>query len=233
MPSSTKPCQSVPVRRLDDLHDGQVELRGELEVARVVPGHGHDGAGAVADQHVIGDPDGDLLAVDRVDGVGAGEHAGLLLGQFGAFEVGLLGDLGFVSLDCRALRRGGDELHQLVLGRQHHVGGAEQRVRPGGEDADACVAARRSAPIRNCKVHLRAFAAADPVPLHFLERIAPVDGVEVLQQPLGVGGDAQHPLAHRLADDREAADLALAVHDLLVGQHGAELLAPPDRASVT
>ena len=55
-------------RRLDHGDDGQaVELR-EILVALVVGGHGHDGAGAVAHQHVIGDPDGHARAVDRVDG---------------------------------------------------------------------------------------------------------------------------------------------------------------------
>ena len=48
---------------------GEIELLGELEVARVVRGHGHDRAGAVADQHVVGDPDRNRLAVDRIDGV--------------------------------------------------------------------------------------------------------------------------------------------------------------------
>jgi hypothetical protein len=92
----------VPVcarRRFDDLDDGQVELRGELEVARVVARHGHDGAGAVADEHVVGNPDGYLFPVDRVDSVTAGEDAGLLLGQFRAFEVALLGNLRLIRLD--------------------------------------------------------------------------------------------------------------------------------------
>ena len=68
-----------PVRRRDHRHDGQAELAGEVKVALVVRGHGHDRAGAVAHQHVVGDPDRDALAVDRVDGVGAGEDAGLFL----------------------------------------------------------------------------------------------------------------------------------------------------------
>ena len=82
---------------------------------------------------------------------------------------------------------------------------------------------------RNWKLHLRAFAAADPVALHFLEGLAPVDLLQALQQALGVGGDAQHPLAHRPAHDGKAAHLAPAIHDLLVGEDGAELFAPPDR----
>ncbi len=46
--------------RRDDADDRQVELPGELEVALVVTGHGHDCAGAITHQHVVGDPDGDL-----------------------------------------------------------------------------------------------------------------------------------------------------------------------------
>ena len=48
--------------RRDHLDDRQAVLRGELEVALVVRRHGHDGAGAVGHQHVVRDPDGDLLA---------------------------------------------------------------------------------------------------------------------------------------------------------------------------
>ena len=45
---------SPPAHHLDDR---QPEGAGELVVALVVGGHGHDGAGAVAGQHVVGDPD--------------------------------------------------------------------------------------------------------------------------------------------------------------------------------
>ena len=41
----------------------------ELVVALVVRGHGHDRAGAVLHQHVVGDPDRDRLAVDGIDHV--------------------------------------------------------------------------------------------------------------------------------------------------------------------
>ena len=40
----------------DDAH-GQVEGAGEVEVALVVGGHGHDGAVTVVGQHVVGGPD--------------------------------------------------------------------------------------------------------------------------------------------------------------------------------
>ena len=81
------------VRRSLERRDRQPELAGELEVAFVAARDGHDRAGAVAHQDVVGDPDRQLLAVDRVDGVGAGEHAGLLAGVVLELEVLLAGGL--------------------------------------------------------------------------------------------------------------------------------------------
>ncbi|OQB93057.1 MAG: hypothetical protein BWX84_00692 [Verrucomicrobia bacterium ADurb.Bin118] len=80
----------------------------------------------------------------------------------------------------------------------------------------------------NRKIHLRPFAAPNPVPLHFLERIAPVNRIEVLEQTPRIGGDAQHPLTHRLADDGMAANFALAIHNFFIRQHRAERFAPPN-----
>jgi len=62
------------------------------------------------------------------------------------------------------------------------------------------------------------FAPADPVALHVADRLGPVDEFEVFDQSIGVGGDPEHPLLERHPDDREAADLALAVDDFFVGQ---------------
>ena len=52
--------------------------------------------------------------------------------------------------------------------------------------------------------------------------------LEVVEQAVGVGGDAQHPLAHRHAHDGVAAALALAVDHLLVREHRAEGGTPVD-----
>ena len=110
-----------------------------------------------------------------------------------------------------------------MLGRQHHVGRAEQRVRTGREHPEIAVHAVER------EVHLGADRAADPVLLHLPGAGRPVHPLEVLEQAVGVGGDLEHPLAHRPAHHVEAADLALAVDDLLVGQHRAQGRAPVDR----
>ena len=67
--------------------DVQPELVGEVQVPLIVSGDGHDRAGAVPGEHVVGQEDGDLLPGDRVDDVGAGEHAGLAVSIASALPV--------------------------------------------------------------------------------------------------------------------------------------------------
>ena len=112
----------------------------EGEVALVVRGHGHDRAGAVAEQHVVGDPDRDALAVDRVDGVRAQRHAGLLAVGRESVDLRLAARLESVGVDASFCDGVGQLLDQRVLRRQDHERGAEQRVRPRGEDTDLLAA---------------------------------------------------------------------------------------------
>ncbi len=128
----------LAVGGLHDSPDRQPVLDGEVVVALVVRGNGHDRARPVPHQHVVGDPDRDLLAVDGVDRVAAREDAVLLL---------------LLALDRRA-RAGmahvlahllgvGQLRDERVLGRQHEEGGAEERVRPGREDRHLLTGSRR------------------------------------------------------------------------------------------
>ncbi len=240
------------VVRTDDGDDRQFELAGELEVALVVRGHGHDRTGAVTHQHVVGDEDRDARVVGGVDRERAGEHTGFLPGFGLTLEVGLARRELAVARNGIGRRIGcaektlprvervarevvrklivgplvrRDDVDQRVLGRQHHVGGAEQRVGARGEhlDADILVGLDREA-------HRRAGRAADPVPLHQLDGVGPVERVEIVEQPVGVRGDAQHPLLQRPAIHREVAALAAAVAgDLFVGENRAESGAPVHR----
>ena len=208
----------------DHLHHGDAKLRGELPVAGVVRGHSHDGAGAVAHEHIVADPDGDFLAVDGVDGADAVDlNAGLVLGKLGALEVALLGGLVAVGGDGGVV---GDLILVLLdegmFGADDHVGRAKERIGPGGKHAQLLVLAGE------LEVHLRALAAADPVALLGLDRVDEIDMVQAVQQLLRILGDAQHPLAldppHHLA----AAALAHAAHDLFVGQAALAAGAPVD-----
>ena len=72
-------------------HRDHVEAKrlGEFKVAVVVRRHRHDRAGAIRRQHIVGHPDGNRLARERMHDVRAGEDPRLLAGQVGAVEVAL------------------------------------------------------------------------------------------------------------------------------------------------
>ena len=53
----------------DNIGNGDVEMLGKSKVPLIAAGHGHDGAGAIARQHILRNPDGYFPAVERVDGV--------------------------------------------------------------------------------------------------------------------------------------------------------------------
>ena len=85
-------------------------------------------------------------------------------------------------------------------------------------------------PTTSGEVDLGAVAPPDPVALHRLDAVGPVEQFEVVDQAVGVGRDAHHPLAHVALEHGEVAAVAAAVGgDLLVGDDGAEPGTPVDR----
>src|SRR5207247_918965 len=111
--------------------NGEVEFTRKFEVPLIVSRYGHDRAGPVADQHIVGDPDGDALAVDRVDRITSGEHAALFSAPRDAVFLAHRCDALPIALDLGALRLCGDSVHNRVLGSQHYVACAKWRVGPG------------------------------------------------------------------------------------------------------
>ena len=75
-------------------------------------------------------------------------------------------------------------------------------------------------------MHQRAFAPANPVPLAFLDGVAPVQPVQPVQQFLGIGRNPHAPLHHLLLDHGVAAAFRKSVFDFVVGQHRSQCGAP-------
>ena len=217
----------------NDRHDRQVVLAGKLKVALVAAGNGHDGAGAVVGNDIIGNPHGDLLAVHGVHHVAAGKGTVLLEGALGTLDgrdmLGVLDDLGDGLLVLRAL----DELVQTgVLGSQDKEGDAKEGVGTRGEDGDLALVALDGLAIlvAQGKVDLGALGAANPVGLHLLDALGPAgELLQVVEQLLGVLGDFEVPLLKVALLGLGAAAPALALGDLLVGQNGLAGGAPVDR----
>ena len=192
----------------------------ELEIAIVVTGHSHHGAGAVLHQHVISDPHRNRLARGRIDGDSTGEDACLLLADFARHYVLRLGALE-IRVHRRALRRCDDLRHQRMLRRQHQPGGTEDCIGTGGEYGDVVR-------VRDAERHMGAFAAPDPVALRLLGNLAPVQRRDVIQQAPGELRGAKEPLFEQPLLHNRVTALAVSVDHLLVGEHGLVDRAPVD-----
>ena len=184
-------------------------------------GNGHDGAGAVTGQHIFRNPHRNLFAGERIHAVRAGEHARNRLSG-NAFALGLFLHLFQVGFYLRFLRSAGELRDPLALRSQHHEGDAKNGVRPGGEDGHIVLLAVAG----DLKHHFCALAAANPVALHLLQGVRPVQTVQSVQQPAGISAHTQLPLGHFLLEHRMAAPLGEAVLHLVVGQDRSQGRAP-------
>ena len=202
--------------RLNDALDRNMELDREIEVAGIVRGNRHDRAGTVRDQHIVGNPDGNPVAVDGIDGVSAGKDAGLFIVEPGSVEVAFGCNHLAVVLDRLSAFRRRDGVNDRVFGSEHHISRAEQRIGTRREDRHLLL----------CSVDpesdLRAFGLADPVALHLLDAFRPVEFIHIGKQTLRIFRDLEHPLPHGLADHGMVAAFAAPVDDLLIRKNGSE-----------
>ena len=130
-------------------------------------------ASAVAAQHVVSNPHRQLRAVDGIDGVRPGEHAGFgrIGGFFGALTVGAVRHLGAIRSDSSALRLNRDGVDQRMVRCQHNIRAAEQGVRTSREHGNFGTTSTRC---RQGKIYVRADRSADPIALHLQRSDWPV-----------------------------------------------------------
>ena len=212
------------VTALDHLHDVASEGLCKGPVTVIVGRHGHNGAGAVGGQNVVGNENGNLLAVYRIDATDTVQlHTGLVLIQLRALQVRLGGGSGLIGHYFIGIGQLVHPLlHQLMLGRQHHVGRAEQRIGAGGKNQNVVAQGRLEG-------DFRAVAAADPVDLLSLDPVDVIQPLQLIDESVGILGDTQHPLTLFLADNRSTAALANTLHHFLVGQNALAAGTPVNR----
>ncbi len=120
--------------------DRNAILLAKFEVALIVRGHGHDRARAVTHQHEIADPDGNLLAAERIDGI-VRRWASLP----SRCRPALWTRAHRSSASLAPSRSADDELsNQRMLGRQNHACRAVDCVHARGEHADRLAGALRA-----------------------------------------------------------------------------------------
>ena len=185
--------------------------------------YAHDGAGAVVSQYIIGNPDRCLLAVQRIHRIASGKLTGLVLVIDGhTIHIGLVRCHLHVTLHRFTMLLSGQLLHHGMLRCQHQECGAVQGVRSGRKYGQLLIG------ILDAEIHLCAVGAADPLGLHLLYLLRPVQLVQIIQKTIRIGRDLQHPLTQVLLRHRRTAALTLAVHYLLIGETGLTAGAPVD-----
>ena len=94
-------------------------------------GDAHDGTGAVGEESVVGDEDGDLFSVQPVGAVGSDEYSRLLLVRRHPLYLGAPPRLLDVGLHLFLFFRSSELGNQGVLGSENHEGYAEHGVGGG------------------------------------------------------------------------------------------------------
>src|SRR5438552_17652219 len=82
----------------------------------------------------------------------------------------------------------------------------------------------RTRDLRDSKLHARAYAFPNPIPLHCDDAVGPtaLDQYQIIQQLLCVGSSAQKPLLDLPRFDQSIfVPSAIAVDDIFVGKNGA------------
>ena len=93
--------------------------------------------------------------------------------------------------------------------------------RPGGINSHLITRGRG-------EIDLRTGRAADPVALLHLDAVDEIEVIQIVEQPLGIGRDLEHPLAFHPAYHLAAAALAHTACGLFIGKHALAGGAPVD-----
>ncbi len=199
-------------RWVHDWNDVQTEGLREFEVTFVVCRHGHDRAGAVTGQDIVGDPNRNRVSINRIDRVAASEHTGLaFVATVGAFAITLERSFFAVLFDFVGVVTGRQPRDHRVFGCYDHVSRTEQSVRPRRVNPQrriACISGESRCGslafpsiqfgfAADVEIDFGTGAATDPILLQFLDPGRPLQIIQPVQQAFCVRRDSQHPLTQR------------------------------------
>ena len=203
------------ISALDDFDDVEAERLCKIIVALVVTRYSHDCTRAVTHHDIVCYEQRDLLAVDRIDCLETFDaDTCLVLYKVDALELALLLALIAVSLDCIHVRDLiGICIDERMLRCNDHKGDAEKRIRSGRVDTEFFIHTV------NREVHKCTLGLSDPVLLLHADCFREVDCVKALQKFVGILCDAKIPDFLLFLDDFAAADIALTVLAVLIGEN--------------
>ena len=166
------------IRTLNERNDRQRELLCESIVAAVMGGDRHNGTGTISGENILGNPDRDLVACKRIDGVRTRENSGHSLSCnpiplcLFLYHLEIFGDLFFLLRCCQFL-------NPLALRSKDHESHSKNSIRTGSKDSHIVLFITTN----GLENHLGTLRLANPVTLHLFERIGPVEPVKTFEKP--------------------------------------------------
>ena len=159
-------------------------LRANSKSRLITTRHRHDRARAVIGHHVIGNPDGHLLAIDGSTYIAPVRYAFVAIALSALKRRDLLGRLSEFHDRLLVFRTRNQCFEPRIFRSQHKEAAAEQRIGAGGEHRDDLVS-WVAFKIAQRKIDLRTFGTPDPIRLLLLHAIRPAFKlVKIVQQLL-------------------------------------------------
>ena len=125
----------------------------------------------------------------------------------------ILVDFSLLSLSCQ-LR------NEFALRRKNHESNTEHSIGTGCEDGEVLVR------VLNRELHLSTLRASNPVALSLLDRIAPLNGIQSVEQTLSISRYTETPLLHLTLYNRITATDTHSIDNLIIGKHGTKTGTP-------
>ena len=206
----------------DNLNDRNVEFCCKCKVTVIMCRYAHDCSGTVVSQYIIRQPDRHLCSVDRIDRVASCENSGFFL-ILKAVNIRLHGSVVDIFFHCFSCLIGCKFFCKSMLRSQYHKCCAVKCIRSCCVDSDLFISSIHR------ELYLSTVGLTDPVCLHLLNLLRPVQFVQVVQKSLCIFGNLEHPLTEVLLCYFRTAALTFSIDNFLVCKSGLTGRAPVDR----
>ena len=210
------------VRTLYQRNNRKIESLCKRIVTAIVSRNRHYGSSTITGKYIFRHPYRHLLSCQRIGSIGTCENAAYCMSLGYSLPFRLLAGLGKIGLHLILPLSHSKLLHPLALRSKHHKSHAKDSISPGSEDGHIIFLTS----VGNLEYHFSTVAATNPVTLHILQGIGPIQILKVSKEPSGIGRNPQLPLFHLFLLHREAATDRESVLHLIIGQNGAQSSTP-------
>ena len=223
----------------DDRNDRQIILTCKFEVALVTARNRHYRTSTVIAHDVVGNPNRNLVAIDRVNHIAARESTMLFTIALRAFNRTYFCGRFYEGVHCLFIFRTLNELlNQGAFRCKQEKATTKERIGARGKNRNNVVFCRVfwsvSLLVTKNEIYFSTLRATNPVCLHLLNAFRPaIELIKIIQKLLSVIGDFEIPLRKITLFNGTVATPTLTFGNLFVGQNRSAIGAPIYRRIAT